>query len=116
MKTKYLYLTLAIIGAVIPYRYLIEFFNTYSFDLTLLIRHLFEKTASTAFTSDLIITAVVTTIFIVIEARRRKISYAWLCVLGTFSVGVSFGLPLFLYFREQTLENNQLSNNKKQLA
>jgi hypothetical protein len=39
----------------------------------------------------------------VLEARRRRMRRPWVYVLCTLAVGVSPGLPLFLFFRERRL-------------
>lgn len=38
--------------------------------------------------------------FIVADSRSRNVRYLWLPVLGTVTVGVSLGLPLYLFLRE----------------
>ena len=50
-----------------------------------------------------IVSAVVLTVFILIEGRRIGLNHLWLPIACTFSVGVSFGLPVFLAMRERTL-------------
>ncbi len=44
--------------------------------------------------------------FILSEGRRLKIPYVWLPVVGTYTVGVSLGFPLFLLPREVRLEKH----------
>jgi len=40
-------------------------------------------------------------VFIRVEGRRAKVPRLWMPVTATCLVGVSCGLPLFLYLREQ---------------
>ena len=41
--------------------------------------------------------------FILYEGKRHNIRHLWFPILGTCTVGVSFGLPLFLFMREVQL-------------
>jgi len=47
---------------------------------------------------------VILIVFMRIESARLNIRRRWLPVLAVLTVGVSLGLPLFLYLRELTLE------------
>ncbi|MDB2356484.1 DUF2834 domain-containing protein [Pseudoalteromonas sp.] len=40
-------------------------------------------------------------IFIAVDGKRNKVKYRWLAILGTLSIGVSFGFPLYLYLKEK---------------
>jgi Terpene cyclase DEP1 len=51
-----------------------------------------------------IVSAVVVLRFIRAESGRLRINHAWLAIPATLLVGVSLGLPLFLYLRELQLE------------
>jgi uncharacterized protein DUF2834 len=43
-------------------------------------------------------------IFVATEVRRLGMRHLWAPVAATLAVGVSLGLPLFLYLREARLE------------
>lgn len=53
---------------------------------------------------DVLVSAVVLLIFIVAEGTRLRMRKLWLPIVGTLAVGVSFGLPLFLFMREKSLQ------------
>jgi hypothetical protein len=53
---------------------------------------------------DVIVSAVVMQRFIRAESSRLRIAHVWLAIPATLLVGVSLGLPLFLYLRELQLE------------
>jgi hypothetical protein len=53
---------------------------------------------------DVIVSAVVLFVFIFAEGKRLDMSNLWFPVVATLSVGVSLGLPLFLYMRQNQLE------------
>jgi hypothetical protein len=38
--------------------------------------------------------------FIFIDKRNNKVRHVWLSIVGALTVGVSLGLPLYLYLRE----------------
>jgi hypothetical protein len=98
---QYLYLLLAILGVVLPYSQLTPFLREHGFDLRLLVEQLFANRISAFFGLDVVISSVVLWVFVFVEGRRRKLRHLWLPVVGSLVVGVSLGLPLFLYMRER---------------
>ena len=44
------------------------------------------------------------TIFVFIERTVARVRHVWLPVVATLVVGVSLGLPLFLYMRQRCLD------------
>lgn len=106
MKTrpKHLYLALCILGAIVPYSQFIPWLSAHGFDLRLLIEQLFANRISAFFAVDVILSAIVLIVFVSTEGRRLGMSRRLLPLLATLLVGVSLGLPLFLYMREAHLE------------
>ena len=43
---------------------------------------------------------------VVIEGRRAGMKHLWAPIVASLAVGVSLGLPLFLYMREQQLDRS----------
>jgi hypothetical protein len=76
----------------------------HGFDFSLLCRQLFANRVSAFFGLDVIVSAVVLFVFIATERRRAAMPHIWLPVIGTLIIGVSFGLPLFLYLRQIRLD------------
>ena len=101
---KNIYLVLALIGFVIPFYFLFRFISLNGFDLPLLIQQVFANNASTAFVADLILSIIVFWVYLFAEANRSQMKNAWLYFLASSLIGLSFALPLFLYFRERKLE------------
>jgi hypothetical protein len=64
------------------------------------LRDLFANRISAFFAMDVVVSAVVLISFIQTEGKRLQTRLLWLPTLGTLLVGVSFGLPLFLYLRQ----------------
>ena len=102
---KNLYLTFAILGLIVPYYFLFKFLSTSGFDLPLLIQQLFANNISSFFAVDLVISIIVFWIYMIAEANKMQMKNWWLYILASLTVGLSFALPLFLYFRERKLEN-----------
>jgi len=70
----------------------------------LFVQHLFINRISTFFALDVVVSAIVLLRFAAVESARLRVPNRWIVVLATFLVGVSLGLPLFLYLRERRLE------------
>lgn len=105
MKT--LYLIGAVLGAVLPLSQLIPFLQTHGLDLKLFFTFLFANNVSGFFGLDVIVSSVVLWLFVFSEGRRLRMRRLWVYVVCNLAVGVSLGLPLFLFFRERALENKQ---------
>lgn len=101
-----LFLILAVIGAVVPLMYFIPFVLTNGFDLPLIVSQLFQNNVSASFGLDVIISAFVLFVFVFSEGRRRRMKHLWIYVVCTSLIGVSLGLPLFLLFRERSLNTS----------
>ena len=103
---KYIYLILAIIGAVVPYYFLVSFLVDNGLDIPLLFDQLFATDISTFFAADVIISAIVLAILIITNRDELKKNYFLVPLIGTFTIGVSFGLPMYLFLKEQTNKEN----------
>jgi hypothetical protein len=105
MKLRNLYLAFALIGIVLPYSQFIPWIaEHHALDMSLFTRDLVANRVSTFFGMDVIVSAIVLLIFIKAEGRRAGIPLVWLPIVGTLLIGVSFGLPLFLYLRQVQLD------------
>lgn len=102
MNRKNIFLVLAIIGLIAPYYF---FLQMRGFDLNTV----FDLFASSPILSgtamDLLISVIVFWVFMFTEAKKLEMKNSWVYLLATLSVGLSFSLPLFLYFRERKLES-----------
>jgi len=98
MKTKNIYLVLFVIGTVVPYYEFIGFTFENGLDLKLLLHQLFANRISSFFAYDVIISAIVLLILFFSDKNRSK--YQWVPLLATITIGVSSGLPLYLYQKE----------------
>jgi hypothetical protein len=95
-----LYLWLCILGTVLPYAQLVPFIRDHGLDLRLFVEQLFANRIAAFFGMDVIVSAVALWVFVRVEGRRVGIRHLWAPLGAILLVGVSLGLPLFLYMRE----------------
>ena len=107
MKLKTTYLFLCVLGAVLPLWQLTPWLAANGLDVPLLFRQLFADRVGAFFGLDVIVSAVVLAVFVGAEGSRVRVPWRWLALLATLAVGVSLGLPLFLYMRERVLERGR---------
>jgi hypothetical protein len=94
------YLLLAVIGLIVPYSQFIPWVLEHGLNVPLLFTELFSTRSGAFFGCDVLICAVVLIAFIRREGKARKVQPLWLPIAATCLVGVSCGLPLFLFLRE----------------
>jgi len=104
---KILYLLAAILGAILPLSQLVPFLTTHGLDLKLFFTFLFSNGVSGFFGMDVIVSSFVLWLFVFAEGRRVGMRRLWVYVVCNLAVGVSLALPLFLLFRERTLDRKQ---------
>ena len=98
---RYLYLALAIWGTIHPMYYFITWFQAEGWSLMAMVDAWHANAASSGLVWDLTIAAVALTIAVIVEVLRTR-RWAYLAAIpATYCIGVSCGLPLFLYFRER---------------
>ena len=101
---KNIYLVLALLGLLIPYYFLFKFLGSNGLNISLLVQQLFANNISTFFAVDLVISILVFWIYMFEEANKLQMKNSWLYLLASLLVGLSFALPLFLYFRARKME------------
>lgn len=101
MKPRHIYAALAVAGAVLPLWQFLPFLREHGLDLPLFFQQLFSTPVSGFFGLDVIVATVVLWVFVLVESRRHAIRHRWLPIAASLLIGVSLGLPLFLYMRER---------------
>jgi len=104
MRLRHVYLALCLVGALLPYWKFLPWILEHGLNLSLLCHELFATRIGAFFGLDVIVSAIALFVFIAIEGRRLAMSLLWLPIIATLLVGVSLGLPLFLYFRQRQLD------------
>jgi hypothetical protein len=105
MKPKTLYLVLCVVGTVFPYSQLIPFLREHGLDIRLLFEQMFANWVAGFFAMDVIVSSIVLWVLVFSEGRRKGVRHLWAPIVASLAVGVSLGLPLFLYMRETRLED-----------
>ena len=100
MPFRYTYLALAVIGFIFPYAEFVPFLWAHGPDWQLFSADLFASRASRFFAWDVFVSALALFLFIYSDGRQLGMRHLWVPIAGTLLVGVSFGLPLFLYMRQ----------------
>ena len=101
MSPRSLYLALCLLGTLLPYWHFVAFLREHGFDLQVFFEQLFANHISAFFAWDVIVSSVVLWVFVAVEGRRARIGNLWMPIAANLAVGVSLGLPLFLYMRER---------------
>ena len=101
---KNIYLALCIVGTLVPYLSFIPWVMDHGVDISRMVEELFANRISAFFGLDVIVSAVVLWAFIAFEGQRSGVRHTWAPVAASLLVGVSAGLPLFLFLRESALQ------------
>jgi hypothetical protein len=104
MTKKNIFLVLAIVGFIAPYYFFAQISPENSFDIPALLQSLLANNLLRGVAMDLLVSVLVFWFYMFTEANRLQMKNPWVYVLATLLVGLSFALPLFLYFRERQLE------------
>jgi predicted membrane-bound spermidine synthase len=104
MRLRHAYLALCVIGTALPYWKLLPWVMDHGLNIPLLCGELFATRIGAFFGLDVVVSALVLFLFIATEGRRIAVSLLWLPVIATLLVGVSLGLPLFLFLRQRKLD------------
>lgn len=102
--SKQFYLVACVVGTIIPWTFFGHWFITFGVDLPAFISDWFVNSSAGGAVADLIITGTVFLLWSFFEGRQLGVK-GWIWVIpATFLVGVSLGLPLYLYMRELAKE------------
>lgn len=103
---QWLYLIAAILGTVLPLSFFIPFLLAQGLDVPLFFRQLFQNQISSFFGMDVLVSSLVLWLFVFSEGKRRGMKNLSVYILCNLLVGVSLGLPLFLFFRERKIKGS----------
>src|SRR4051812_7959256 len=104
MKTRNFYLALCVLGVIVPNAPFFRWMGEHGLDARLFVRDLFANGVSSFFGLDVVLSALVVCGFVLIEGRRIGLRRLWMPIVALLVVGVSLGLPLFLYQRQLRLD------------
>ena len=105
LRLRHVYIALCVVGILLPYSQLVPWLVQHGPDLPLVLQQLFANRIGGFFGFDVIVASVVLWVFVFAEGGRLGMRHLWLPVVASLLVGVSLGLPLFLYLRQLHLDN-----------
>lgn len=98
---RILYLALAVAGAILPMYYFVAWFNEFGWSLGAMVEAWNVNDATTGLVWDLTIAALALTVFVIAECWVKRDWLGLLAIPATFCIGVSCGLPLYLFLRSR---------------
>ena len=105
MRLRHVYLVLCLLGVLVPYAEFAPWLLQHGLQIDSLVRELFATRIGAFFGLDVVLSAVTLFVFICAERKAVAIRHVWLPIIATLVVGVSLGLPLFLYMRQRVLDS-----------
>ena len=96
---RFLWLALAIWGSVHPMYWFITWFVENEWSLMAMVDAWHANAATTGLVWDLTIAAVALTLFVLVETWQTRRFLGLLAIPATFCIGVSCGVPLYLFLR-----------------
>lgn len=97
---KKVYLVLAIIGAIVPYLFFVQFIQEQGFSILGFTAALFVNGAAGGFSADLLLTSFVFWLFMFTQQKRSKGPRPYLFIILNLTIGLSCALPAYLFARE----------------
>ena len=102
---RLIYLILAILGGIKPMMHFLAWFNEFGYSWAGIVSAWTVNEAARGLMWDLTISASVLTIWMAVEVIARKDWWVFIvCFIATFGVGVSCGLPLYLFLRSRSIK------------
>ncbi|MGR3542123.1 MAG: DUF2834 domain-containing protein [Hasllibacter sp.] len=96
---RWAYLALAVWGAIHPMYWFVTWFQANGWSLGAMVDAWHANAATSGLVWDLTIAATALTVWILAETLARRNWLALVAIPATFGIGVSCGLPLYLFLR-----------------
>jgi hypothetical protein len=100
MSRRNVYVLLAVLGAIVPFSQFLPWLGAHGLDVPLLLSEIASSRISAFGWLDVVMSAITLLFFIGVDGRESRTPHRWAPILGTLTVGVSLGLPLYLALRE----------------
>jgi Terpene cyclase DEP1 len=98
---RWVFLALAVWGAIHPMYWFLTYMSETGTGLSGLIDAWYVNASTTGLTWDLTISAIALTVWIIVETARSKAWVNLIAIPAIFGIGVSCGLPLYLFLRSR---------------
>ena len=96
-----IFLALAIWGAIHPMYYFVTWFQANTWDIMAMVDAWHVNAATSGLVWDLTVAAVTLTIWVIVESIKDRRWIGLIAIPATFCIGVSCGLPLYLFLRSK---------------
>ncbi|MCB1757528.1 MAG: DUF2834 domain-containing protein [Gammaproteobacteria bacterium] len=100
------YLVLTLLGIALPYAAFLPWLLDNGPDLPALLNAVTANPISIFAWLDVLVSAIALIGFILVDGQRNQVANRIWAIVGTLTVGVSCGLPLYLYLREKQLSSS----------
>ena len=96
---RWLFAALAVWGAIHPMYYFVQWFQANGYDIMAMVDAWHANTASSGLVWDLTIAAIALTVWVIYETLQTRQLIRLIAIPATFCIGVSCGLPLYIFIR-----------------
>lgn len=104
MRPRHVFLALSVLGLALPNAVFWPWLVDHGVAPRRFLADLFANGVSSFFGLDVVLSALALILFVELEGRRLGLRRRWLPIVATCLIGVSLGLPLFLYQRQIHLD------------
>lgn len=104
MKPRSVYLSLCFLGLLVPNSLFYPWLIDHGPNPRRFVQDMFANGVSAFFAVDVVLSALALGAFVLVESARLRLDRRWIPIAATVLVGVSLGLPLFLYRRQVHLD------------
>lgn len=99
---KKLYLSLAVIGAIVPYIFFFRFIQAEGLNISAFISALFVNGAAGGISADLLLTSFIFWIFMFRQVKESSGPKPYVFIALNLAIGLCCALPAYLYARENS--------------
>ncbi|WP_296417023.1 DUF2834 domain-containing protein [Pseudooctadecabacter sp.] len=96
---RWVFAALAVWGTIHPMSYFIAWFQANTWDIMAMVDAWHANDASSGLVWDLTVAAVALTVWVIYEAVQTRQWVRLVTIPATFGIGVSCGLPLYIFIR-----------------
>ena len=96
---RWVFLALAVWGTIHPMYYFVSWFQANTWSIMAMVDAWHVNDAASGLVWDLTVAAVALTIWVIVEAVQTRQWVRLVAIPATFCIGVSCGLPLYLFIR-----------------
>ena len=101
---RHVYIALFVLGTLLPGTQLVAFVRDHGLDIPLFFQQAFSVRAGAVAALDVLVSSLVLWVLVLTDGRMAGVRHLWAPLLANLVIGVSSGLPLYLYLREKQLE------------